>query len=81
MDLGLRFMSDCMGQDPLIDDSACTTRLPADVDEEAFHPGSETLPPPREESNFAYFRQKCRYATAVTKSFTDSSTLKPSNVA
>ncbi len=56
-----RFMSDCMGQDPLIDDEMCTTRLPADVDEENFHPGSKSLPAPREKSNFSYFIQKCRY--------------------
>ncbi|KAF8336273.1 uncharacterized protein EI90DRAFT_2911917 [Cantharellus anzutake] len=54
------FMSDSMGQHPLIDDEMCTTRLPADVDEEKFHEGSQSLPAPRERSNFAYFIQKCR---------------------
>jgi hypothetical protein len=49
-----------MGQEPLIDDDWCTTKMPADVDEEAFHPGSTTLPPPRPESNSAYFIMKCK---------------------
>lgn len=56
-----RFLSDSMGQDPLIDDETCTTRLPTDVDEDAFNPASMSLPPPRPENNSAYFIQKCRY--------------------
>ncbi|KAF9514308.1 hypothetical protein BS47DRAFT_1453701 [Hydnum rufescens UP504] len=75
------FMSDCMGQEPLIDDNTCTTRLPADVDEDAFHPGSETLPPPRQESNFAYFRQKCRCAMTLAQYFGVSPTLMLSYLA
>lgn len=56
-----RFLSDSMGQEPLIDDETCTTRLPADVDEEAFLPSSTSLPLPRPQCNSAYFIQKCRY--------------------
>lgn len=32
-----------MGQEPLIDDDCCTTRLPANVDEEVFLPSSTSL--------------------------------------
>lgn len=60
-----RFLSDSMGQDPLIDDEACTTRLPADVDEDAFHPESTSLPPPRPENNSGYFIQKCRCVMSI----------------
>ena len=33
--LEIRFISDCMGHPPLIADNSFTTKLPADVDEEA----------------------------------------------
>ena len=42
----LRFVSDCMGQPPTIAEGAYTTRLPADVDEDAFDPRSMLLPIP-----------------------------------
>ena len=62
-----------MGFAPLIDDVQYTTRMPADVDESQFGPGSTSLPPPQsippgssgptalsEVTNFAYFKQKCK---------------------
>jgi hypothetical protein len=63
------FISDAMGQGPLIQDGTFTTRLPADVDEEQFGPSSTSLPLPiprraggdPTEVGFAYFIQKCRF--------------------
>ena len=57
-----RFVSDAMGQAPLIQDDVATCNLPADVDEELFNPSSTHLPPPPEGNakNFSYFALKCR---------------------
>lgn len=58
-----RFVSDCVGQHPLIHLQECSTRLPADVDEELFEPSSINLPPPNIESmhgNIEYYIRKLR---------------------
>ena len=52
-----------MGQDPLIDDAKFSSRLPRNVDEEAFTAGSAALPPPNEDSvlgNVSFFILRCR---------------------
>ncbi|KAH9925108.1 uncharacterized protein B0H18DRAFT_877465 [Fomitopsis serialis] len=59
------FVSDCMGHPPLIPDNSFTTRLPADVDEDAFGPSSTILPGVSEtgdgaDKGSAYFVLKCR---------------------
>ena len=63
--LEFSFVSDCMGHSPLIADNSFTTKLPADVDEEAFNPSSATITAPMngEESDkdSMYFILKCRY--------------------
>ncbi|KAF8323880.1 hypothetical protein DL93DRAFT_2049568, partial [Clavulina sp. PMI_390] len=59
------FISDSMGQDPLIEEESYTTRLPSNVDEDAFTPSSTSLPPPRPENNSAFFIQKCSLAQLV----------------
>ena len=40
-----------------------STRLPADVDDEAFDPSSTFLPPPSERSNISFFILKCQLVT------------------
>ena len=68
-----RFVSDCMGQAPIIQDNTYTTKMPADVDEEQFGPSSSSLPVPvprgaggdPSEVGFAYFVQKCRCVGSV----------------
>lgn len=62
------FVSDCMGFPPMISDDQHTTRIPADVDEDAFVPKSVSLPPPSDylySSNFSYFLLKCKLAQLV----------------
>ncbi|TCD68800.1 hypothetical protein EIP91_009814 [Steccherinum ochraceum] len=62
------FISDCMGQAPLIAEGSFTTKLPADVDEQQFSPSSTTLTPPgegEEGKGFAFFVLKCRLAQLV----------------
>ena len=54
-----------MGHPPLIPDNSFTTRLPAEVDEDAFRPSSTVLPAPSENvdgpnKSSAYFVLKCR---------------------
>ena len=57
------FVSDCMGMAPLIADDLHTCKLPSDVNDESFHPGSSSLPVKADagsESTSSYFVQKCR---------------------
>lgn len=64
-----RFISDCMGHMPIIQDNTYTTKLPTDVDEGQFNPSSTTYPVPiprgaggdPSETGFAFFALKCRY--------------------
>ncbi|KAH8118203.1 hypothetical protein DFH11DRAFT_1741202 [Phellopilus nigrolimitatus] len=62
------FVADCLGESPLINDNKATTRLPSDVDDESFGPGSTNLPAPNAEllqGNIDYFIQRCRLVELV----------------
>ena len=58
-----RFVADCLGESPFINDDRVTTELPTDVDEESFGPDSANRPAPNIESmhgNIDGFIQRCR---------------------
>lgn len=57
-----RFVSDCLGHQPLIPDNSFTTKLPLDVDESQFNPSSTIIPHPSDscQTDNAYFGLKCR---------------------
>lgn len=57
-----RFVSDCVGHQPLIPDNSFTTKLPMDVDESQFSPLSTTVPRPSDscKTDNIYFGLKCR---------------------
>lgn len=57
------YMSESMGQIPLIDQEAYNTQLPSDVDEANFRPQSKDMPPPNGSTmdhNLSHFVHKCR---------------------
>ncbi|KAG8900159.1 hypothetical protein FRB99_006205 [Tulasnella sp. 403] len=57
------YISECMGQDPLISVDSYDCRVPSDVHEDQFHPGSVSIPPPKGQTvglNLSHFVHKCR---------------------
>ncbi|KAG8906973.1 hypothetical protein FRB99_005615 [Tulasnella sp. 403] len=63
------YISDCMGQAPLIEDTTRTCKMPSDVDESMFDPTSTSLPEPYEEGevgqSLSHFVMKCRLLTLL----------------
>ncbi|KAG8906360.1 hypothetical protein FRB99_007044 [Tulasnella sp. 403] len=58
------YLSDCLGQEPLIDLTQYDCRIPRDVNETQFHPSSTTIPAPTEKGtlkhNLSHFVIRCK---------------------